>query len=184
MNEKYVYSLIVVIILSLLAYVGVEALNMQVLFGIIIPYAAIIIFIAGFIKRIMGWAGSAVPFCIPTTCGQQKSLEWVKDNKVDNPTTTGGVVLRMILEVLFFRSLFRNTRMSIHEGAKIAYRLEIFLWVGALAFHYSFFTVLVRHLRFFTEPVPACIGMLEKVDAFFKWVCRLSICQGLFFLRQ
>ncbi len=168
MNEKYVYSLIAVIILSLLAYVGVEALNMQVLFGIIIPYAAIIIFIAGFIKRIMGWAGSAVPFCIPTTCGQQKSLEWIKDNKVDNPTTTGGVVLRMFLEIFFFRSLFRNTRMSFHEGAKIAYRLEIFLWVGALAFHYSFLTVLIRHLRFFTEPVPVCIGLLEKVDAFFQ----------------
>jgi nitrate reductase gamma subunit len=78
------------------------------------------------------------------------------------------VVLRMALEVLLFRSLFRNTRMKLKEGPQITYNLEIFLWLGALAFHYSFFVVLVRHLRLFTEPVPFFVTLLENVDSFFR----------------
>ena len=168
MNVKYLYSLIAVVVLFLISYIGVEALGLQILFGIVIPYVAIIIFIAGFIYRVMGWTRSAVPFKIPTTCGQQKTLPWIKPNSIDNPTTTGGVVIRMILEVLFFRSLFRNTRMSLKEGSKLSYQMEIFLWLGSLAFHWSFLTVIIRHLRFFTEPVPFLIQLLEKMDGFFR----------------
>ena len=168
MNVKYLYALIAVVVLFLISYIGVEVLGLKILFGIVIPYVAIIIFIAGFIYRVMGWTRSAVPFRIPTTCGQQKSLPWIKPNSVDNPTTTGGVVVRMILEILFFRSLFKNTRMSLKEGSKLSYQLEIFLWLGALAFHWSFLTVIVRHLRFFTEPVPFLIQLLEKMDGFFR----------------
>ncbi len=168
MNYKYISSLIAVIVLFLIAYVGVEAVGLQVLFGIVLPYVAVIIFVVGFIYRVMGWAQSPVPFRIPTTCGQQKSLPWIKPNKIDNPSTTGAVVARMFLEIVFFRSLFRNTRMSIKEGNKLSYNLEIFLWVGSLAFHWAFFTVVIRHLRFFTEPVPMAIQLLEKVDGFFR----------------
>ncbi|MCD6272706.1 MAG: menaquinol oxidoreductase, partial [Deltaproteobacteria bacterium] len=84
MNGKYWFSLIAVVILMLLAYVGAEA-GLAIFFGIVIPYLAAIIFIVGFIRRILGWARSAVPFRIPTTCGQQKSLPWIKQNKIDNP---------------------------------------------------------------------------------------------------
>jgi len=169
MNTKYIYSLLAVLVLFLLAYVGVEALGLQVLFGVIFPYLAVIVFLVGFCYRVMGWARSAVPFRIPTTAGQHMSLPWFKQNKIDCPSTTGGVVLRMILEIVCFRSLFRNTRMKFRDGDKIAYSLEIFLWVGALAFHYSFLTVVVRHLRFFTEPVPLPIQYLENLDAFFQF---------------
>ena len=168
MNVKYMFSLVSVIVLFLIAYVGVEVIGLQVVFGVIIPYTALIIFIAGVIFRVMDWAGSPVPFRIPTTCGQQKTLPWIKHSRIENPTTTGGVVVRMILEILFFRSLFRNTSMGIQAGIKIIYKWEIWLWVAALAFHYSFFTVLVRHLRFFLEPVPLAIQLLEKVDSFFQ----------------
>lgn len=168
MNVKYIYSLIVVILLFLLAYVGVEAAGLEVLFGVILPYVAVLFFIVGFLYRVMGWARSPVPFRIPTTCGQQKSLPWIKPNGIDNPTTTGGVVMRMILEVLFFRSLFRNTRMELKEGSKLSYKWEIWLWLFALAFHYSFFVVILRHLRLFTEPVPVAIQLLENVDSFFR----------------
>ena len=168
MNVKYMYSLIAVILLFLIAYIGVEAAGLQILFGFIIPYLAFLTFVVGFIIRIMDWAASPVPFRIPTTCGQQESLPWIKPDKIDNPFSKTGVVLRMILEIFCFRSLFRNTRMGTKEGTKISYNLEIFLWLGALAFHYSFLTVLIRHLRFFTEPVPFCIHMLEKVDSFFQ----------------
>ncbi len=168
MNSKYMFPLITVIVLFLLAYLGVEALGLQFLFGVVIPYLAIIIFIAGFIYRIVGWSRSAVPFRIPTTCGQQKTLPWIEHNEIENPTTVWGVVIRMFLEIALFRSLFRNTRMKLQEGNKLAYEWEIWLWVAALAFHYSFLTVLVRHLRFFTDPVPFPIQLVEQLDSFFR----------------
>ena len=37
MNGKYLFSLIAVIVLFLLAYVGVETAGLQVVFGIVIP---------------------------------------------------------------------------------------------------------------------------------------------------
>jgi nitrate reductase gamma subunit len=162
------YSLLAVIALLLIAWIGV-AIGLKVLFGVIFPYLAVIIFIAGFAYRIMGWSRSAVPFAIPTTCGQQKTLPWIKPNAIDNPFSKGAVVVRMALEILLFRSLFRNTRMRFHEGSqRLAYNLEIFLWVGALAFHWAFLTVIVRHLRLFLNPVPVPIVLLENVDSFFR----------------
>lgn len=167
MNGNYIFSLIAVVALFLLAYVGVEALGLEVVFGVAIPYAAFLLFAGGFLFKVMGWAKSAVPFRIPTTCGQQASLPWIKQNKIDNPSTLWGVLARMALEILLFRSLFRNTRMQLNN-AKITYKWEIWLWVSALAFHYSFLVVIVRHLRFFFEPVPFVIKMVELVDGFFR----------------
>ena len=167
MNARYMFSFIAVIVLFLIAWAG-TAIGLQVVFGIIIPYLAIVLFIVGFILKITNWSRSAVPFRIPTTGGQQKSLPWVEHSKFDSPTTTWQVVVRMALEILTFRSLFRNTRMRLKEGTKISYQLEIFLWIGALAFHYAFLTVMIRHLRFFTEPVPFFVQLLENVDSFFR----------------
>lgn len=168
MNVKYMFSLMAVVFLFLFSYLGTEVVGLKVLFGIIIPYIAIMIFVAGFISRVMGWAASAVPFCIPTTCGQQSSLPWIKQNRIDNPSTKTGVIIRMLLEILCFRSLFRNTKMKIHQGQKISYKLEIWLWVSALAFHWTFLVVLIRHLRFFTEPIPGFVKFLEFMDSLFK----------------
>ena len=168
MNISYMYSLIAVIVLFLLAYVGVMLPGGEYLFGLLIPFAAVITFIVGFTYRVVGWARSPVPFRIPTTCGQQKSFPWIESARIDNPTTTGGVIARMFLEIVFFRSLFRNTKCELKEGDKLSYQWEIWLWAGALAFHWAFFTVLFRHLRFFLEPVPACLQILEKLDGFLQ----------------
>ena len=140
----------------------------EVFFGVIIPYLALTIFVLGFINRVIDWARSPVPFRISTTCGQQKSLPWIKSANIDNPSTTGGVIVRMILEVVFLRSLFRNTKCELKEGSKISYKWEKWLWLFSLIFHWSLFTVLFRHLRFFTEPVPACVQLLEKLDGFLQ----------------
>jgi nitrate reductase gamma subunit len=169
MNRSYIVSLIAVFVLFLAAYVGAMAPGLQLFFGVLVPYAALLIFLWGFFAKLMGWARSAVPFRIPTTCGQQKSLPWVKPNPIDNPFSGGAVIIRMALEVLFFRSLFRNTRAAFHKEGKISYHLEIFLWLGALVFHYAFLTVLIRHLRFFMEPVPFFIKLLEAVDGFMQF---------------
>lgn len=160
-------SLIAVFVLFLLAYVG-QAIGLEFVFGVIIPYLAIIVFVVGFAYRVVGWARSPVPFRITTTCGQQKSLPWIKPNCIENPSTTAGVVVRMAFEVLTFRSLFRNTKMAKKSDQKISYEWEIWLWIGALAFHYAFACVVVRHLRFFMEPVPAWLKFLETVDGFLQ----------------
>ena len=169
MNKNYMVSLIAVIVLFMIAYVGTQqGAGLQVVFGIIVPYLAVALFVVGFARRVMGWARSAVPFRITTTAGQQPSLPWVKQAKIDNPSSTLGVVARMFLEILLFRSLFRNTRMKLKGDGKLSYQLELFLWIGALAFHYAFLTVSIRHLRFFTEPVPFFVTLLEQVDGFFR----------------
>ena len=167
MNSRYMFSLIAVIVLFLIAWAG-AAVGLQIVFGIIIPYLALITFLAGLTIKVVGWSRSAVPFRIPTTGGQQKSLPWIKHSQLDCPATNWQVIVRMALEILTFRSLFRNTRMRLKEGTKLSYQLEIFLWVGALAFHYAFLAVIIRHLRFFTEPVPFFVTLVENVDSFFR----------------
>jgi len=166
MNQKYLVPLAVVFLLFLAAYTGVEGPGLQRFFGIFVPYVAVVAFVTGFLYRVTKWARSAVPFRIPTTCGQQKSLPWIKQNRIDNPSTGTGVFLRMIFEIFLFRSLFRNTKAAFNRGEKnqLTYSWEIFLWVGALAFHYAFLTVILRHLRFFLEPVPSYLKFLEYID--------------------
>ncbi|MFA5904121.1 MAG: sulfate reduction electron transfer complex DsrMKJOP subunit DsrM [Desulfobacula sp.] len=166
MNQKYLIPLTTVFLLFLVAYTGVEGAGLHQVFGIYIPYLAVLAFLAGFVYKVLGWASSAVPFRIPTTCGQQKSLPWIKQNCIDNPDTSTGVFLRMVLEIFLFRSLFRNTKAAFNknESNKLSYSWEIFLWVGALAFHYSFLVVILRHFRFFTSPVPSCLKFLEYMD--------------------
>lgn len=168
MNVNYVVSLLAVIALFLIAFIGSALPGGQGLFGIAIPYAAVLIFICGFCYRIFDWARSPVPFRITSTCGQQKSLSWVKPDPLENPTNTREVLIRMALEVFTFRSLFRNTKATLSDGGKMVYSLEKWLWIGALAFHYAFLTVLLRHFRFFLEPVPFFVQILESLDGFLQ----------------
>ncbi|BCS98347.1 nitrate reductase subunit gamma [Desulfoluna limicola] len=181
MNVNIVLSLVAVVVLGALAFLGGSAPVLQGVFGIMIPYIAFVMFLGGFIWRIMKWAKSPVPFRIPTTCGQQKSLPWIKHDKLDNPSNGLGVVGRMALEIFTFRSLFRNTKAEI-KGDRVSYEWEIWLWVAALAFHYSFLAVLVRHMRFFLEPVPACIKFLEAADGFFQIGLPIVLLSGVVLL--
>ncbi len=162
-------GLLLVVAIIAITYIGVEVLGLSALFGIVLPYVAVACFIIGFIYRIVKWAKSPVPFRIPTTCGQQKSLDFIKQNKIENPSSKGWVVVRMILEVLTFRSLFRNTKAELTEDGNLAYQWEKWLWLFALMFHWGFFFVLVRHLRFITDPVPGFVQLWEKIDGVF-WV--------------
>lgn len=161
---RLLLPLIAVLALVLIAYAGVSGAGMNYLFGVFIPYIAFLIFLTGFIRRVVQWGRSPVPFRIPTTCGQQKSLPWVKHNRLDNPFTTGEVIIRMLLEVFLFRSLFRNSKVDLREGPILRYGSAKWLWLGALAFHYSFLTILIRHLRFFTEPIPFFVKWAETLD--------------------
>ena len=164
MNIHYLFALFVALLCIFIPYAGVEFAHMQTFFGVFIPYLAIVIFTVGVISKMLSWVKRPVPFRIPTTCGQQKSLPWIKSNCIDNPSSFFGVILRMAFEILTFRSLFRNTKSTIKEGNKFSYEWEIFLWVGALAFHYAFFVTLFRHFRLFFENTPVCIQIVESLD--------------------
>jgi nitrate reductase gamma subunit len=178
-----VSSLVVVLILAAVAWAGGAVASLRPVFGIVLPGLAGVVFIVGLAVRVVGWARTPVPFRIPTTCGQQRSLPWIKASWIESPWTRAGVGVRMALEVLLFRSLFRNTRgamttESVVQGhgtpdptpgpARLVFGEQKWLWLAALAFHWSFLVVLLRHLRFFLEPAPALVGVLAAVDGFFQ----------------
>lgn len=185
---KYALSFLAVIALALVAWLGSQIPGMQYIFGVAFPYLAIAVFLGGFVYRVMDWAKSPVPFSIQTTCGQAKSLDFIKHNKLEAPHTTSQVVARMALEVLTFRSLFRNTHAEMHSGPRITYESSKWLWLFAIAFHYSFLLIVLRHTRFFLNPVPWVISALEWVDGFYSignptwYITDAGIIAGLFFL--
>ena len=165
---KVILSFIGVLVLVLVAYAGVAMANMHFLFGVVLPYAAVATFIIFMILRILKWGSSPVPFRIPTTCGQQESLPWIKQSKLENPSTLLGVLGRMALEVFFFRSLFRNLKTQLGEDKQLSYGEAKWLWAAGLAFHYSFLVILIRHLRFFTEALPFPVQLVEGLDRFLQ----------------
>ncbi|MGL1930642.1 MAG: sulfate reduction electron transfer complex DsrMKJOP subunit DsrM [Desulfotalea sp.] len=173
---KYAFSFLAVIALVVIAGLGSMIPGAEYLFGVAIPYLAIAIFLAGFVYRVIGWAKSPVPFSIQTTCGQGKSLDFIKHNKLEAPNNKLEVCARMILEVFFFRSLFRNTKSEVHEGPKVTYESSKWLWLFAIVFHYCFLIVVIRHMRLFIDPVPAPIYWLEYMDGLFQiWTPRLYL---------
>ncbi|MGD2071410.1 MAG: menaquinol oxidoreductase, partial [Gemmatimonadota bacterium] len=157
---KIVTPFALVLGLLLVGMLG-AAMGLEGLFGIVLPYAAVTVLVVGVVYRVVDWARSPVPFRIPTTAGQQRSLPWIRHQKLDNPSTGRGVVGRMALEILAFRSLLRNTRSEMTERNRLVYGTDLWLWAGALAMHWALAVVLLRHLRLFTEPVPGFVTAVE-----------------------
>jgi nitrate reductase gamma subunit len=187
---KALFSFITVVVFAAFALFVGRLEPFRLLFGVIVPYAAIATFLVGISCRVIRWSLSPVPFRIPTTCGQQKSLPWIKAGWLETPYRAAGVVARMALEILLFRSLFRNTQAELRQGPKLVYGEKKFLWLGALAFHWSFLCIFLRHLRFFMEPVPRFVLTLERVDGFFQvgapnlYVSDVIIVAALLYLLQ
>jgi nitrate reductase gamma subunit len=162
------YSISGILLLILLVVIGTEGIGLYSFFGILIPYGAVLLFVVGFIYRVLKWASSPVPFHIPTVSGQQKSLPWIKADNLNSPYTAGGVVKRLALEILLFRSLLKNEKVELEAPQRILFRTSTLLWLGAMAFHWSFLVILLRHLRFFLEPVPSAVVVLQRVDSIFQ----------------
>ena len=160
-------SLIAVLILTLLALGIALSETLTYLLTVIIPYAVFVFFLAGFSYRIVKWARAPVPFRITTTCGQEKSLPWIKKNPLENPSNLWGVIGRMALEIFLFRSLFRNTKVEIQQKRPV-YGSAKWLWLFGLTFHWSLLVIVLRHLRFFIEPITPCITALSSLDGFFE----------------
>jgi nitrate reductase gamma subunit len=178
-------SLAAVLIVGLLAVVAAKVNASVVL--VVLPYVAFVLFLGGFIYRIVQWARSPVPFRIPATCGQEKSLPWIKNNPVENPSGRWGVIARMLQEIVLFRSLFRNSKVKMIGGRPV-YDGAKWLWFFGLMFHLSLLIVVLRHLRFFTEPVISFAGTLSAVDGFLEigvpalFISDVALLAGLTFL--
>lgn len=160
-------SLIAVLILTLLAIGITVSTDLSSLLTAVLPYAAFTTFLTGFAYRIVQWAKAPVPFRITTTCGQQSSLPWIRSNPVESPSGLAGVIGRMALEVFLFRSLFRNTDVAI-VGQRPVYGSAKWLWFFGLLFHWSLLIIVLRHLRFFIEPIAPWIKGLSAIDGFFE----------------
>jgi len=86
-------------------------------------YAATALLVVGLVRKIVDYARTPAPLKIPTTPA---------------PLTSSGVGLRMTRELLFFESLFRSSKWT---------------WIFGWMFHVALLLVLLRHLRYFQEPV-------------------------------
>jgi nitrate reductase gamma subunit len=94
-------------------------------------YLATAILVGGLVYRIGRYARTPAPLKIPTTPA---------------PTTQGGVVLRMLREVTLFESLFKSNK---------------WIWLFGWLFHLALLLVLLRHLRYFTEPVWTWVALMQ-----------------------
>lgn len=99
-------------------------------------YLAALVLLGGLGYRVATYARTPAPLKIPTTPA---------------PTTRSGVVLRMVREVLLFASLFRANKWT---------------WILGIAFHFGMLVVVLRHLRYFTDPVWAPIALIQPLGVY------------------
>jgi nitrate reductase gamma subunit len=97
----------------------------------VLLYLSAAVLVGGLAYRIRDYARTPAPLKIPTTPA---------------PTSRGGVVLRMVREVALFESLFRS---------------NLWTWAFGWLFHVGLALVLVRHLRYFIEPVWSWLAFVQ-----------------------
>jgi nitrate reductase gamma subunit len=156
-------------------------------------YASAALCVCGVAWGVWGWARTPEPFRIPTTSGQQRSLGGVAASRIESPGTRAGVFGRMALEILLFRSLFRNTAFAKPPAGSEPCPGPVFLerkalWLGAMAMHWSLLVIVLRHLRLFVDPVPRFAAALSAFDGFFdvgvpRWYATdVMLCAALAYL--
>jgi nitrate reductase gamma subunit len=99
-------------------------------------YAATALLLGGLFFKIRQYARTPAPLKIPTTPA---------------PTTRTGVAARLFREVVFFESLFRATKWT---------------WLFGWLFHIGLLVVLLRHLRYFIDPVWWWVNLLQPVGVY------------------
>jgi nitrate reductase gamma subunit len=102
----------------------------------ILFYAASLVLACGVAWKIVGYARTPAPLKIPTTPA---------------PVTQGGVVLRLAREVVLFESLFKSNK---------------WIWLFGWMFHAALALVLMRHLRYFTEPVWSWVALMQPFGVY------------------
>jgi len=105
-------------------------------------WAATLVLVLGVANKIRIYAKTPAPLKIPTTPA---------------PVTQGGVVIRMLQEVLLFKSLFRSDKL---------------LWALGMLFHYTMLLIVMRHFRYVLDPV---WGVIQFVQPYGKYAGFLFI---------
>ena len=101
--------------------------------------------LAGLLYRMIRYVRTPVPLVIPTTPA---------------PTTRMGVAVRMTREIVLFQSLFKGSKWT---------------WLFGWLFHFGMLIALVRHLRYFTEPVWWWVSMLQWAGIYAGIVMALGL---------
>lgn len=111
----------------------------------ILLYLAFLVLALGVGYKIYDFARTPAPLKIPTAPA---------------PASNSGVVLRMGREVVFFESLFKSN-----------------LWTWALGwlFHLCLVLVLVRHLRYFTDPVWFWVALAQPFGLYASLVMLIAL---------
>ena len=115
------------------------------LFYVGFSYFAALALIGGLVWRLVGYFRAPMPIPVASTPA---------------PETEGGTLVRLLGDLLIFPNLFKADKL---------------LWAGAWIFHAALATILVRHLRYFTYPVPDFIQYLEPVALLFGYLFGLAI---------
>jgi nitrate reductase gamma subunit len=99
-------------------------------------YASAAVLVVGVALKIRGYLRTPAPLKIPTTPA---------------PTTNGGVALRLAREVVLFESLFRSSKWT---------------WIFGWTFHAALLLVLLRHVRYFQQPVWDAIAFVQPFGTY------------------
>ena len=101
---------------------------------------AVLVFVLGLARKIRSYARTPAPLKIPTTPA---------------PVTTAGVGWRMAREVVFFESLFKSSKWT---------------WIFGWTFHAALLLVLLRHARYFQEPVWLPVVLIQPFGTYAGFV--------------
>lgn len=108
-------------------------------------YVATAFLVVGTAWKVIGYARTPSPLKIPTTPA---------------PTNAQGVVFRMLRELVLFESLFKSNK---------------WIWLFGWLFHFGLLLVLLRHLRYFTEPVWFWVELIQPLGKYASLMMLLGL---------
>jgi|TARA_B110000091_G_C13594800_1_gene382119 nitrate reductase gamma subunit len=111
----------------------------------ILFYAATAILVFGVAYKVRKYIKTPAPLKIPTTPA---------------PTTRAGVAFRMFKEITIFESLFKANK---------------WIWLFGWLFHFGLLLVLLRHLRYFTDPVWWWVSLLQPFGKYASFAMLIGL---------
>jgi nitrate reductase gamma subunit len=102
----------------------------------ILLYLATALFVVGLGYKITIYARTPAPLKIPTTPA---------------PVTNAGVAFRLAREAVLFESLFKSNKWT---------------WICGWLFHFALLLAVLRHLRYFTEPVWSIVVLIQPLGMY------------------
>lgn len=111
-------------------------MSLLTIFYTVLLYAATAVLVVGVARKVRSYAKTPAPLKIPTTPA---------------PMTRAGVGWRMAREVVFFESLFKSSKWT---------------WIFGWTFHAALLLVVLRHVRYFQEPVWLPVVLIQPFGTY------------------